>query len=432
MTLEKMITRVRNRSRSDSDFITGTEVQDAIDEAVKRLAKDVGGSFVKDVYLAIAPKYWTATMMAIRLTITGGTNALAAVDIAITDTARTGTTGTVVASDLQAAIVAAGASGVTVTFSTTTFKFTIDASDSTSITVGAPTTATYADATDLLFGKADTQTATSWVSSIGQDALMEVDLPSDYMPKKVYLEWDRDPLQESTFDLFTSPQTHGTPHAFHIQNKKLRLYYSPTEQKLLFMRYHYLPATLGLTAGYQEFGLSSKVGSTETGLTGSTQYYLKINIDSAGIVEYDITTASDTTFTAVIALLNAAISGVTFALSGGDLRCTSNTTGVDSTISITAGTTGTDFLATLTGFSAMDAAVYEGDDEVDVPDEGEDAVFLYAVSVMWESKGDEKRAIHYLSRYGDAKLRYKIMVDSQSTKYRQHKKPSRPMYKVTF
>ena len=64
MTLEKMITRVRDRSRSDEDFITGTKVQNAIDEAVKRLAKDVGGSFIKDAYLSIAPKFWTATMMA--------------------------------------------------------------------------------------------------------------------------------------------------------------------------------------------------------------------------------------------------------------------------------------------------------------------------------------------------------------------------------
>ena len=109
--------------------------------------------------------------------------------------------------------------------------------------------------------------------------------------------------------------------------------------------------------GYQECGLTGKAVGTETGLSTTTAYYLKVAINGGASTEYTITTGATTTFTAVIALLNAAISGVTFAIVNGDLRCTSNSIGAGSAIAMAAGTTGTDFLATLTDFSALDTAV---------------------------------------------------------------------------
>ena len=110
-------------------------------------------------------------------------------------------------------------------------------------------------------------------------------------------------------------------------------------------------------AGYQECGLSAKTGTTETGLAGTTQYYVKVNIDDAGVVEFDFTTAADTTFAGVIALLDAAVTGTAWSIVSGDLRCSSNAVGAASTIAVTAGTTGTDFLVTLTGYTTMDSAV---------------------------------------------------------------------------
>ena len=109
--------------------------------------------------------------------------------------------------------------------------------------------------------------------------------------------------------------------------------------------------------GYQEFGLSGKAGGDATGLSTTTQYYFKVNINGAGVAEYDITTAADVTFTAVIALMNAAVTGATFGLSGGDLRCTSSKYGTTSAIALSAGTTGTDLAGALTGFTAYDTAV---------------------------------------------------------------------------
>ena len=111
--------------------------------------------------------------------------------------------------------------------------------------------------------------------------------------------------------------------------------------------------------GYQECGLFSKTLTTATGLATTTQYYLKINVDGAGIVEEDFTTGADVTYEAVIALINATIAaGATAGLTGlGDLRFTSDLAGVGSSIALSAGVGGTDLFATLTSFSAFDTAV---------------------------------------------------------------------------
>jgi hypothetical protein len=110
------------------------------------------------------------------------------------------------------------------------------------------------------------------------------------------------------------------------------------------------------TSGYQEVGLMEKLGTTATGLAATTQYYFKVNVDGGGVVEYDITTGTDVTYTAVIALIDAEVTaaGITPSLYAGDLRFTSDSTGATSTIALSAGTTGTDLFATLTGWVVAD------------------------------------------------------------------------------
>lgn len=114
--------------------------------------------------------------------------------------------------------------------------------------------------------------------------------------------------------------------------------------------------------GYQEVGLTGKTDTTDTGLTATNQYYFKINIDGGGVVEYDITLGAGTVnelYTAVLALMNTELvaAGAYFHLVNGDLRCTSETNGSTSSIALSAGSTGTDLFATLTGWSAFDTAV---------------------------------------------------------------------------
>jgi hypothetical protein len=120
-------------------------------------------------------------------------------------------------------------------------------------------------------------------------------------------------------------------------------------------------------SGYQECGFTGKLAGTDTGLIPNTKYYYKLNINGAGVVEYYITvTLAATTITQLIALLNAskkvsddsAISGVTWALVADDIRCTSNSTATTSAIAITAGTSGTDLLTTLS--STPDTEVQSG------------------------------------------------------------------------
>lgn len=110
--------------------------------------------------------------------------------------------------------------------------------------------------------------------------------------------------------------------------------------------------------GFQECGLEDKTLTTATGLSTTTQYYFKANIDGGGVVEEDFTTGADVTYEAVLALINATLAAsATFELVNGDLRCTSDSTGASSTVALSAGTTGTDLFATLTGFTAFNTAV---------------------------------------------------------------------------
>lgn len=429
MIIAEIIKKVRRRSRTDDDFVTDGEVLDAIDEAIKRFSKDVNG-LTKEAFLTLSPRFWTSTEMAIRLTIVGGTNALAATDIVITATDRTGVTGATVAADLQTAIRAAGAATATVAFSTTTWKFTIDGIDSTTITIAAPSAIIYADATDMLFGKTGAETATSWVGNIPPDCNVETDLPSDFLTP-VSVEWDQEPLEPATYDLFHSPQVSGEPEIYHILNKKIRVYPVPTSQKMFFITYRYLPTTRGTTMyGYQEFGLSSLTGAAATGLSNATTYYFYLKIDGGAMTEYSITTVATTTYAAIMALLNAAISGATFSIFDGDLRCKSSTAGATSAILIMPGQSGTDLLGTLTGFTELEEPQYYGSDEVDIPDEAEDAVILAATAILYEDGGEERRAAYYHGRYNEAKNEYLLIKNYENTKYRTHSYQRRVDYTV--
>jgi hypothetical protein len=112
---------------------------------------------------------------------------------------------------------------------------------------------------------------------------------------------------------------------------------------------------------YQELGLTGRESENLTGLLASSQYYFKIAIDGAAAAEYNITTASDLSWTAILALMNTATTGdATWSLTGGDIRCTSDATDGSGSIALSAGTTGDDLFAQLTGFSDFDTAAYEG------------------------------------------------------------------------
>jgi hypothetical protein len=425
MTLAAAIEKVRRLSRTNSSGGSNTLIMDRINEAMKEFAKAVFG-LTKEGYIAITPLFDLQTTFAIRLTIDGGYNELAATDIVICATAANDQTGSQVATALQVAIRAAvvagghggaGPLGLTVSWSTTAWTFTIDAQDSTSITVDNPTTIIYTSALELLGLGAETSTGTSVTGSIPTECTIESALPTDFLELKTPPEWDGDQLAPGRFEDFLSPGTCGTPTRYYIRNKNIMLYPPPHEQKILHLYYKYLPTSFTTPHGYQECGLSGKRLSTLTGLTAATTYYYKVNIDGGGVTEYSIlTVAGYLNYEEIIDLMNAQSIGATFSLEDGDLRCTSDLLGAASSIALSAGTTGTNLFATLTGWSAFDTAVAtQGGDELPIDDEWCDAIVYKAASQIAEENFEATRSDRYFAQFQRIKQQFIIHRANQNT-----------------
>jgi len=227
---------------------------------------------------------------------------------------------------------------------------------------------------------------------------VQTNLPSDYLELIPPVEWNNSPLSPAPFDLFASPGVAGTPIYYGIRNKKIRLYPYPVSQESFHIWYKYLPAEF--SAGYQECGLTGKTLGAATGLAAVTQYYFKVSVSGDAAIEYDITTTADTTYDAVIDLINEAVDGATASLIAGDLRFTSDDVGEDSAIALSAGTTGTDLFATLTGWTAFDAAVGDsGGANINLENEDAMAAVYYASSVIAEEMENTKMADRLYARY---------------------------------
>jgi hypothetical protein len=236
MTLGAQVTYAHRLSRTTTNETTVTVASEAtrkyLNEGVREFSKGVTG-IAKEDYLQLVPRFDTKTWHGIRITITGGTNDQAAADVAITATNRANTTGAQVATDLQVAIrTLDDISNATVVFNTSgddIWKFTIDSRDGTDIDIAGPSGINYTDATEILFAKTGASSAQTWVSNIPQDSMVETDLPADYL-NMTHVEWDKNPLAMAPFDIFVSPESHGTPMYYGIKNDKIRLYPSPAEQ----------------------------------------------------------------------------------------------------------------------------------------------------------------------------------------------------------
>lgn len=354
-------------ARVESTGCSDSQLNKYINQAIQEFGKQVHGFRKKD-YIPIEAKFITETNFAIRITITGGTNALSETDVCITSTGRYETTGTQVASDLQTALRAAIGGGADLTVSWTNFYFTIDTTESTASTaieIESPETATYIDATDMLglSGELDVSSGV-FTGDFPEGCTAEADLQSTCL-SVLRAKWDDNDLLPAPEYIMARQSTTGTPMYYAVHRDRIRLFPTPQEQGIFYIEYRALPGTLTFY-GYQECGLSDLTDNTQTGLSTTTQYYFKVGIDGGTVTEYDITTASDTTYSAVITLMNAEISGAEFSLVDGDLRCTSDSDDYGAAISLAAGTTGTDLFATLTDFSAFESAV---SNDADLPDE---------------------------------------------------------------
>lgn len=351
MTIDAARTQARRYARVSSTQADNTQVNNLMQDALDEFATDVDG-FPKEEYLSIEARFDTKTNYAIHIVIVGGSSDATDEDIVITGTARANTTGTIAASDFEATLQTATGNSETITWAD--FGFTVDTLDATSITYSAPTTVTYVDAQELFgFGGTPTLTDFKHTGNFPQDCTMEATIPSDAF-KVERVEWDQNKIYKLPAGYFVSPEASGDPQYYRVRGREIRLLPSPETQELFHIEYKGAPTAL-VFQGYQDSGLTSKANESATGLATTTQYYYKIAINGAAVTEYDITTASDATFAAVIILLNAENTGATWSLVGGDLRCASNAVVDRSSIAVTAGTTGTDLLTTMS--MTMETAV---------------------------------------------------------------------------
>lgn len=429
MTLIQAIADARSWARVNTSSHSDQEVMRALNDGQREFAKEAHG-LTKEGYLDIEPVFDTRTNFAVRITITAGDNALVATDVVLTGTDRDNVTGTQVATDLQVTLRAAGAATATVVWSTTTWVFTIDSDNGTDITIGAPSAIIYADATGLLFGAATGSSgAATYVGSLPEDCTVEADLPSDCRSVLPPVEWDGNRLTSANFDIFASPGYNTTtPYHYALRGTKMRLWPAPSRQGLCHFWYEYIPAEFA--NGYQGCSLSGLFDGTASGLANTTAYYFKVTIDGGTVVEFTITTVTDTTYEDIIDLMNAASIGCTWSLEAGNLRCTSDTLAGSSSIALAAGTTGADLFGALTGWTEFDTAVAgAGTDSITIPSPYEQAPVYFAASVLAEQQHDYDVADRMFAQYRKIVSDYTITKNNQSPKMGR-RTPMPPMYQV--
>ncbi|ANS03511.1 hypothetical protein [uncultured Mediterranean phage uvDeep-CGR2-KM21-C88] len=228
-------------SRTDSTFASDSEVNSWVNEGKNEFSSMVGG-FRREQYLTLAARFDTETNFAVRVTITGGTNATSATDVAITNHQRVDTTGAQVATDFQERLRnLSSISSVTVAYSATTYKFTVTAPsaggtpDTTNIKFEAPSGSNYIDATSLLGlsgSSAFDAAALATVSGIPEDCFVETDLSRSWETID-RVEWDQYPLIRGAWDSAMSVQQQGDPAFFAVSdNMRIRVWPSPNSQKL--------------------------------------------------------------------------------------------------------------------------------------------------------------------------------------------------------
>ncbi|MDD5065342.1 MAG: hypothetical protein PHQ35_11365 [Phycisphaerae bacterium] len=249
MTISEIVDRARRFARSTESAASDGVLLAMSKDAVRQFSKDVFG-FPIEEYLTAEAVFNTNTSFRFRVLITGGTNALATTDVAITSTSRTGASGTTVAGDLQSTINTAIATGdVSITF--TNFFFTIDTSsttESTAIDIDAPDAESYLDARDL-FGLTGSLDGSGGVftGDFPVDCTMKATLAGTPISVK-HVAWDGCPLENGPREIFVRPETSGDPAYYFIEGSTILLTPAPTQQKELYVMYKGIPDLSDMTS----------------------------------------------------------------------------------------------------------------------------------------------------------------------------------------
>lgn len=239
MTVTKMIELCRGLSRTNVTACSNTAVVDWLNEAQRQFVKETGG-MVGEEYLQLSAKFDTRTFFAVRLS----SDLTAALDIQVTSTERTDTTGTQVASDLEAQIQAeTGDTDWSVSYNSDR-KFEITQVGASTITVESPD-GFYVDACPLLFGGSVTSTSGTLAGGSPEGMYLEADLPDDFQ-EVLALSWDHKPLDKIRFEAIQRNATTGTPTHYAIRESRVRFFPVPTEPANIHLWYKKFPDDLSV------------------------------------------------------------------------------------------------------------------------------------------------------------------------------------------
>ncbi len=257
MTIANQITYTKRLSRTTSNILTVTDTDDVVrnylNQGVDEFAKE--GRLSKQNFLTITPTFWGRTNWYFKMTIEGGDNALAATNVAIVESdvgpISGSTMATHLATNINSAVTAYGTNtgSIAVSWSDNTWNFTINdtAGSITSIAVLPPSIDNYIDATEKTFGRSGTEAATSWVSNIPEDCTLETDLPDDFLEIE-QVDYDDLILEQGPFSLMMSPEVQSNrPVYYAIRDRKMYLSPTPSDRRMMKIRYRYLPAAVTLT-----------------------------------------------------------------------------------------------------------------------------------------------------------------------------------------
>ena len=413
MTLKQALDKSRRIARVDSTGKTDTELMDCVNESVKAFVKRVQ-DVAKSAYLEIDPVFNTSAFMALNVEIIGGANAMAATDVTAV-IARENATGPALAGYLQDRLNAVIVGGsTTIVWDDTNWRFVLTIPGATQVTIADPVDKNWMSACCMLgaSGTATGTTETIFYGSVPEDCTKKVDLPTDFLAILGNPEWDGDPIYPAPKSLFCSPEIFGEPTRYYIQQKTMLLSPSPNRQGSLRICYRYFPTEFDTVKGYQECGLTGLTYTTAIGISG--QHSVDVSIDGAADVETVITIPSGAQWNAVLKLLNADTDGATWSLEDGDLRCTSDTEAEDSSIGLSAGSTGTDFL---TAISATVETAVGPEYTTDVPIEDDYcmAVVYHVASQLLEESFESDLSMQALGQWSRLCQEYVVNRENQNT-----------------
>lgn len=239
--LSQLIDRARRLARVTSNSVSDENVKDLINEGLREFGKEVQGLWSQE-YITVVPKFNARTNWYYYIASDS-----ASTSVAICTDSINMATGSTVAASLTTALQNEGGNWATasIVWDSDQWAFVAIVPSSTYIEIAPPSADTYVDASEKIWGSSATQTSASFLGTFPEDCTVEASLPAGFL-NLIHAEWNQTPLEPAPSSLFVSPEYQGTDPAYYsVYNKNIRIYPTPTVQKLFEIWYKKLPTEFG-------------------------------------------------------------------------------------------------------------------------------------------------------------------------------------------